>query len=100
MSSYGTLDQQSATLLDQAVQHLLRNEVPAAEQLVTRILLARPNDADALQLLGTVRYMQGRAQDAEQAYLRSLSVNRAQPRALLNLGHLMRPQGRLAEAAT
>ena len=92
-------DAQQSAMLDRAVEHLSRDEVASAEQLVVGVLERDQHNFNALQLLGTVRSLQNRPQEAEQLYVRSLSLNRNQPRVLVNIGHLMRPQGRHAAAA-
>jgi tetratricopeptide (TPR) repeat protein len=88
----------SSSPLDAAVQLIWRKDLAGAEKIVAQILAARPNHGDALQLLGTIRSLQGRPQEAEQIYRRSLSINPAQPSTWLNLAHLFRSQQRLAEA--
>ena len=74
--------------LERAFALLNGNELPAAEQILADILL-RSEDADALQLLGLIRSMQGRAPEAEELYRRSLAANPDQPHVHNNLGKLL-----------
>lgn len=69
----------------------------AAEELSKAAELA-PTDAQILVDLADVRNAQGRAQDAEDAYTRALTINPAHADANLSLGMLLLKQGR-TEAA-
>lgn len=62
---------------------------PQAEAVGLRALALAPEDVDALQFMGLLRQMQGRADEAEQFYRRSLAIVPAQPGALFNLGMLL-----------
>ena len=85
--------------LQQALELLNRNELLAAEAALETVLAQGQENADALQLMGILRRMQGRAEDAEQFYRRSLAANPNLPQVHHNLGNLLRAQGRYAEAA-
>ncbi|HEX4159409.1 MAG TPA: tetratricopeptide repeat protein [Rhizomicrobium sp.] len=82
--------------LEAALRHLNRGELSEAENLL-RPLAIIPI-ADALQLLGVIRGMQGQNAEAESFYRQSLQLSPAQPQIHHNLGILLRSQGRLDEA--
>ena len=65
-----------------------------AEQTLSRVLLARPLEPDALQLLGLVRALQARPQDAVELYRRSLAVKPNQPHVQMNLANALVNLGR------
>lgn len=85
-------------LLQEAFNHINRNEAPAAEALLERALLINAEEPNALQLLGLIRQAQGRAAEAEELYRRSLAANPAQPHVHHNLGTLLYHQNRFDEA--
>jgi tetratricopeptide (TPR) repeat protein len=85
--------------LQQALALLNRNEFVAAESTLESILAQRPEEADALQLMGLLRRLQNRPQEAEQFYRRSIAANASLPQVHHNLGNLLRAQARYAEAA-
>ena len=81
-----------------AARHLDRNEVAEAEAELTAVLTERPENAQALVLLGVVRSIQGRSAEAEAFYRRSLAIDPAQPQAHHNLGLLLNVLGRTDES--
>jgi tetratricopeptide (TPR) repeat protein len=83
-------------VLEMALRHLNSGEYAEAEILL-RPLAAIP-DADALQLLGIMRGLQGQFAEAEHFYLQSLQLKPNQPQVQHNLGNLLRSQGRVDEA--
>jgi tetratricopeptide (TPR) repeat protein len=87
-----------ARLIRQALALLDRNQTAAAEDLLQAAMLADPANADALQLLGLVRRAQGRDEEAEDFYRRSLATNPSQPHVHHNLGNLLAAHSRFAEA--
>ncbi|HEY8949394.1 MAG TPA: tetratricopeptide repeat protein [Rhizomicrobium sp.] len=92
-------DKDAQALLQQAVGHLQNNREMEAEATLGGLLKSRPNDPDALQLLGVLRRAQNRLDEAEQLYRQSLEANPNQPQVHHNLGNLLRAMGRLEEAA-
>ncbi len=92
------VERQVSKLLQDALNHLNRNEVTAAEAALERVLLIQPEEANALQLLGLIRQGQGRAPEAEELYRRSLAVKGAQPHVHHNLGMLLYQLRRFDEA--
>ncbi len=93
----GLSDRQIEALLRQAMT-ALDADLVRAEDLLVQVLDAKPEDADALQLLGLVRRRQGRPAEAEDLYRRSLAERPNQPHVHHNLGNLCYAQGRFDEA--
>lgn len=89
---------QIATQLHQALAMLNSGQLGPAETALSRVLLARPLEPDALQLLGLVRALQARPQDAVELYRRSLSAKPNQPHVHMNLGNALVNLGRGDEA--
>src|SRR5215469_5154845 len=73
----------------QALGHLNRNDAASSEFALLAALDLSKEDAQALQLLGVVRRMQGRNDEAETLYRRSLAVDPQQPNVHHNLGNLL-----------
>jgi tetratricopeptide (TPR) repeat protein len=94
----GAPQAQIATLLHQALAMLNAGQLGRAESTLSRVLLARPQEPDALQLLGLVRALQARPQEAVDLYKRSLSVKPNQPHVQMNLGNALANLGRKDEA--
>jgi uncharacterized protein (TIGR02466 family) len=82
-------DQQTVSLLRQALARLDANELVQAETLLQQILEGRPKEPDALQLMGLVRRAQNRTAEAEDFYRRSLAERPEQPHVHHNLGSLL-----------
>jgi len=91
-------DQQVASLLQQTLKLLDANDARQAEDLLIHILDARPEEPDALQLLGLIRRMQRRPAEAEDFYRRSLAIRPEQPHVHHNLGNLLISLSRYDEA--
>jgi tetratricopeptide (TPR) repeat protein len=93
-----TLDEkQLKTLLQQALGSINRGDAASAESILHGILAAKPEEPDALQLLGLLRQVQGSA-EAEALYRRSLAAKPDQPQVWNNLGKLLRGLNRVREA--
>jgi tetratricopeptide (TPR) repeat protein len=90
---------QKLALLRRALDLMNRNEIVAAEAALVGLLNDFPEEADALQLLGVLRRAQGRNDEAEALYRRSLAANPTQPHVHHNLGNLHYSAGRFGEAA-
>ncbi|HEY3777602.1 MAG TPA: tetratricopeptide repeat protein [Rhizomicrobium sp.] len=84
--------------LEAALAHLNRGEYAQAESLLLPIASGDVSDADALQLLGVLRGLQGRSDEAENCYRQSLAIRPDQPQVYHNLGNLLRSQDRLEES--
>lgn len=87
-------------VLQSALAHLNRGEVLQAENLLAPIASGTAADANVLQLMGVIRAAQGRADDAEVFYRRSLAAKPEQPHVLCNLGNLLRVVQRLDESVS
>ncbi len=96
MSATGTI---SFDPIRQALAHIERNEVFQAEDILAPLLAGEPENAPALQLMGVVRRMQNRLDEAEDFYRRSLAIDSTQPHVHHNLGNVLKAKGRFADAA-
>jgi protein O-GlcNAc transferase len=85
-------------LLQQALQLHGSGNIAAAEGLYLRLLKTRPEDFDALRLLGLVRYQQGRPTEACALIGAALKQNPQSPPALLDYGLALSALQRHAEA--
>lgn len=72
-------------LLQRGVAHQSRGELQQAEQIYRQILSVQPNQADALQLLGTIATQTGHYDQAKRLMQKSLSVNANQSNVWYNL---------------
>jgi tetratricopeptide (TPR) repeat protein len=91
-------EKQVRALLQQALDHLGRNDLVQSEAALNVLLADMPEEPDALQLMGIIRRQQGLPLDAEALYRRSLAVKPEQPNVRHNLGNMLRLEGRLDEA--
>jgi tetratricopeptide (TPR) repeat protein len=82
----------------QALAHLDRNEVFLAEDILGPLLDSEPANGVALQLMGVLRRMQNRLDEAEDFNRRSLAVDPRQPHVHHNLGNVLRAKGRFADS--
>src|ERR1700722_10332115 len=85
--------------LRRVLDQMNRNEIVAAEGLLQGLLNDFPEEPDALQLMGVLRRAQGRFEEAEALYRRSLAANPNQPQVHHNLGNLLYTNVRYPEAA-
>ena len=74
--------------LERAAALISSDRIQEAEQQLNSILKARPEDALALNLLGTVRAKQGRLDEAEALFTRALRADREFAGAHMNLAYL------------
>jgi tetratricopeptide (TPR) repeat protein len=74
--------------LERAVALIREGQLSRAEAELGLVLRRRPDDANALNLLGVVRASQKRAREAEQLFLRALKASPALVGAYVNLGRL------------
>ena len=91
-------DAKARLLLQQAADLLARKQFPQAETLLTGLLSHRPQDPDALHMMGVIHAAQERGAEAEEFYRRSLIANPSQAQVRYNFGTLLRANGRLPEA--
>jgi tetratricopeptide (TPR) repeat protein len=89
---------QVRALLQSAMSHLNRGETGQAEDILSPLVSGAAPDADALQLIGVIRRMQGQLDEAEDFYRRSLALKPEQPQVHYNLGNLLRARGRFDES--
>lgn len=80
--------QGGASDLERAAALISGNRLAEAEQQLNSILKSRPNDALALNLLGTVRAQQGRLEEAETFFTRAVRADAKFVGARMNLAHL------------
>jgi tetratricopeptide (TPR) repeat protein len=92
-------ESQKRALLHQTLDLMNRNEIVAAEAALLGLLSDFREEPDALQLLGVLRRAQGRVEEAEALYRRSLAANPEQPQVHHNLGNLHYSASRYDEAA-
>src|SRR5262249_49842688 len=74
-----------ARRLERSADLIRLNKIPEAERELAGILKVAPNDADALNLLGTIRAQQGRLKEAEALFRQALRVNGRLISAHMNL---------------
>jgi tetratricopeptide (TPR) repeat protein len=91
-------DRQMAMLLQQALQHLTRNEFLPAEALLARALALQPDHADALHLFGQMRWVQKRYAEAEDFYRKTITKEPRRAEAHAHLGQVLQAADRLDEA--
>jgi tetratricopeptide (TPR) repeat protein len=87
-----------AQVFDQALALHREGQFDEAEKAYKKVLLAKPNHADALQLMGTIAIQTGRMQRGAELIGKSLALNPDQPSAQSNLGFALREVGRLEES--
>lgn len=87
-----------AMLLQQALQHLTRNELAPAEAMLSRGLAMQPGNVDALHLMGQMRWVQKRLDEAEDYYRKTLEKEPGRAEAHAHLGQLLHATGRYDEA--
>lgn len=78
-----------AAALSRAIEQHQRGNLQQAETEYLRLLERSPDDADALHLLGLVRFQQRRAAEAEDLLRKSLESAPNNPHAWNNLGNIL-----------
>jgi protein O-GlcNAc transferase len=78
----------SAQQLERVAALISENRIEEAERQLNAILKATPNEALALNLLGTIRAKQGRLDDAEALFTRAISIDNQFLGAHMNLAYL------------
>ncbi|MFL6689383.1 MAG: tetratricopeptide repeat protein [Alphaproteobacteria bacterium] len=91
--------EQTQLLLRQAADALRARDVLRAEAALEQILAEQPEHTDALQAMGALRQMQGRAVDAEQFFRRAVASNPTLPQPHYNLGTVLYALAKHADAA-
>ena len=87
-----------AALADQANALLQQQRTREAEGILNRLLVAFPEDAEALLLLGRLHYLERRCSEAESAFRRHLAVQKNSLNGLIQLGLSMLCQERWNDA--
>lgn len=81
-----------------AVAALERGDLSAAEQTLRAELQVRPNDVEALDVLGVVLDNQKKYAEAEEIYRRAISLPQPSPGLLNNYGNHLLATGKLTDA--
>ena len=81
-----------------AIAALQRGDLDSAERTLRTELRSRPNDADALTVLGVVLDQEKKLSDADAIYKRALAIAPHSPSLLNNYGNHLLAQGKLSEA--
>lgn len=74
--------------LERAAEMIRRGQLAQAETELNTVLRARPEEANALNLLGVVRAQQKRFEEAERLFLRAVKSSPTLVGAFVNLGQL------------
>ena len=74
--------------LERAAKLISEKRISEAEQQLSRILKSRPNDALALNLLGTIRAQQGQLDEAQSLFARAVSIDDHLIGPRMNLAYL------------
>jgi tetratricopeptide (TPR) repeat protein len=93
----GPADFIGASIL-QAADFVRQGRWQDADAVLARVLAARADEPDGLQLLGLVREHQGRLGEAEQLLRWSLSARPRQPHVRVHLGRILAETGKHREA--
>jgi protein O-GlcNAc transferase len=88
----------SMALLDIALEAQKRGQLGEAEQLYRSLIAADPGNFDALHMLGIVCFENRKPQEAEQFFLKALSVNSEFPPLYHHYGLFLAKQNRFAES--
>lgn len=91
-------DDGTAACLQAAVTHHRQNDLAQAERLYRDLLAMRPEDFDALHLLGVIALQRGEADTAVALIGRAIERNDGVPAAHSNLGLALRSLGRHKDA--
>src|ERR687884_1044540 len=78
----------SSKELERVAALISENRTAEAERELNGILKVKPNDALALNLLGTIRAKQGRLDDAETIFSRAVAIDKEFLGAHMNLAYL------------
>jgi uncharacterized protein (TIGR02466 family) len=87
-----------AMLLQQAFRHLTRGELAPGEAMLSRALAMQPENADALHLMGQMRWVQKRYGEAEDYYRKTIAKEPRRAEAHAHLGQALHAAERHDEA--
>jgi Flp pilus assembly protein TadD len=79
--------------LQKAAELIRENRIAEAEQQINSILKAKPDEAAALNLLGTIRASQGKLNEAETLFTQAVRLDRQLLGAHMNLAYLYMLKG-------
>jgi tetratricopeptide (TPR) repeat protein len=85
-------------ILAQALEQQRQGHFAEAEQLYTAILAVRPNQFDALHMLGVIKFAQGQLSEALQLLADAMRSKSPSPLILLNYGLVLNALNRHSEA--
>src|ERR1700679_1902312 len=85
--------------LQLALEHHQAGRFTQAQALYRQILQAERNHADALHFLGVIAEQTGEPEGGTALMKRAISLNPSNPSYYSNLGHALKKQGKLDEAA-
>jgi tetratricopeptide (TPR) repeat protein len=85
-------------LLDSAFKHFQAGELNLAEDICKNIIQNRPNDVDALHLLGIINHEFGHLDIAIKYLDKVVQIDPAFPDAYNNLGNILQEKGQIDEA--
>src|SRR4030095_16045875 len=74
--------------LETAAELISQKKIQEAEQQLTQILKRTPNDALAINMLGTIRAQQGKLNEAESFFLRAIQLDSQLIGPRMNLAYL------------
>src|SRR5262249_5031718 len=74
--------------VERAAALIRDNQIEEAERQLNQILKTRPNEAAALNLLGTIRAQQGNLKDSEALFTRAVRIEPRMVGAHMNLARL------------
>jgi Flp pilus assembly protein TadD len=92
------LDVQIHHAMQAAWMHRQRGNLSQAETICHQIIQASPNNADALNLLGTLMMQDGRVEIATSYFSQAIRINPKNPEFYSNLGLALHEQGQLDAA--
>jgi tetratricopeptide (TPR) repeat protein len=90
----------AALTIHDALTHHQAGRLGAAVQIYRQILIADPNHADCLHLLGMIAFQSGQPDQAEELIRRAIAIHPAAASYHSNLGNVLQSQGAIDEAAT
>lgn len=93
-------DTQTATMLDQALDHHRAGRIVEAEEGYHRILAIDPGHADSLHLLGMIAYEAGDCDTAVSKIRRAIELNPKASSYHLNLGNVLQHLGLARDAGS
>ena len=93
-------EQEIASLWERAMAAEQREDWEKARRLYGKVTKAVPGHAGTFQRLGLIAIREGRPDEAQKHFERSLAIDPADPVCLNNLGNVLREQGRLVQAAS